>query len=64
MILLFDFLNISSNFLHGKYNKYAIKIPIKNGFIIEKKVLTTFNISPKLSHVLYTIIIANPNKNQ
>ena len=46
------------------YNKYAIKIPIKNGVNISKNLVTTPIISEKLSNNLYTIIIATPNKNQ
>ena len=73
MLSILDFFDInftllfwymSSIFLHGIYNKYAIKIPAKNGAKMSKNFDITPIISPKLSNNLYTVIMATPSKNQ
>ena len=61
---LFAFKYAFSTLLQGIYNKYAIKIPIKNGIRTPKRFLNQFPIAVKLSKVLYTKITATANKNQ
>ena len=63
-LFFFVFLNVSSIFLHGRYNIYDISIPKQNGMSTFIRFPSHFPIPAKFPNTLYKTIIASASENQ